>query len=168
MSSNVDPADPTGELTFRISEEVIRRRHLNIAWGIVFGVALCLITLRGHAVNSDKYNDTLLVSVLAFVILFCLFNLVGHVRYVRKSRKHHLEVGDDSLTFVTGADESVLPLSEVALAEQQSRMREGPSLMMRLKNKRIVRLVGYERQEELIALVSQRIARAQASAPRGE
>jgi hypothetical protein len=168
MSSEMDPMEPAGERTFRISEAVIRRRHLNIAWGIVFGVALCLITLRGHAVNSDKYNDTLLVSVLAFVILFCLFNLVGHARYVRKSRKHHLEVGDDKVTFVTGANESILPLSEVALVEQQSRMREGPSLMMRLKNKRIVRLVGYERQEELIALVSQRIANVQASAPRGE
>ena len=168
MSSHPDPVEPTGKRTFRISEAVIRRRHLNIVWGIVFGAALCLITLRGHAVNSDKYNDTLLVSVLGFVILFCLFNLAGHVRYVRNSRKHHLEVGDDNVTFVTGADESVLPLTEVAQAEPQSRMREGPSLMMRLKNKRIVRLVGYERQEDLIALVSQRIARVQASSPRGE
>ncbi len=160
--------EPNAEQTFRISEAVIRRRHLNTAWGIVFGVALCAITLRGHAVDSDKYNDTLLVSVVAFVILFCLFNLAGHIRYVRNSRKHHLEVGEDSVTFVTGDDESVLPLSEVALAEPQSRLREGPSLMMRLKNKRIVRLVGYERQEDLIELVTQRIARTRASAPQCE
>ena len=53
----------------------------------------------------------------------------------------------------------------MALAEQQSRLREGPSLMLRLKNKRIVRLAGYERQEELIALVGQSIARIQASNP---
>ena len=36
--------------------------------------------------------------------------------------------------------------------------------MMRLNNKRIVRLVGYERQQALIELVSQRIAGMQASA----
>ena len=168
LSSVNSEVEPNAHRTFRISEEVIRKRHLSAAWGIVFGVALCAITLRGHAIDSNKYNDTLLVSVVGFVILFCLFNLAGHFRYVRKSRKHHLEVGEDSLTFVTGADESVLPLNEVALAEQQSRLREGPSLMMRLKNKRIVRLVGYERQEALIALVSQRIASIQAPAARSE
>jgi hypothetical protein len=168
LKSEMASLEPKPERKFRISEAVIRKRNLNTAWGIVFGVALCAITLRGHAVDSDKYNDTLLLSVLGFVILFCLFNLVGHFRYVRNSRKHHLEVGEDRITFVTGADESVLPLSEVALAERQSRLREGPSLMMRLKNKRVVRLVGYERQEDLIALVSQRIASIQALASRSE
>lgn len=162
MNGKIKPVEPNTEQVFRISEAVIHKRHLNTAWGIVFGVALCAITLRGHAVDSNKYNDTLLVSVVGFVILFCLFNLVGHLRYVRNSRKHHLELGEDCITFVTGTQESVLPLSEVALVERQSRLREGPSLMMRLNNKRIVRLVGYERQEDLNALVSQRIADIQA------
>lgn len=161
----MESMEPNPEQIFRISEAVIRKRHFNTALGILFGIALCVIALRGHAVDSEKYNDTLLASVVGFVILFSLFNLVGHIRYILNSRKHHLEVGEDSITFVTGAAESLLPLNEVALAEQQSRRREGPSLMMRLKNKRIVRLVGYERQEALIALVTQRIERIQASVP---
>ena len=136
-----------------------------MALGIVFGIALCIIAFRSHAVDSDKYNDALLVSVVLLVALFVLFNLVGHIRYILNSRKHHLEVGEDRITFVTGADQSVLVLSEVALAERQSRLHEGPSLMMRLKNKRIVRLVGYERQEALTDLVTQRIARVQTSVP---
>ena len=136
-----------------------------MALGSVFGIAFCIIAFRSHAVDSDKYNDTLLVSVVLLVALFGLFNLVGHIRYFLNSRKHHLEVGEDRITFVTGADQSVLMLSEVASAEQQSRLHEGPSLMMRLKNKRIVRLVGYERQEALTDLVIQRIARVQTSVP---
>ena len=164
MDSEIETVAPSPETTFRISDAVIRKRHLNIVVGIVLGVALCLITLRGHAIDSDKYNDTLLLSIVGFVILFCSFNLFGHMRYVRNSRRHHLQVGEDRITFVTGANESVLKLSDVAQAEPQSRFREGPSLMMRLNNKRIIRLVGYERQQALIELVSQRIAGMQASA----
>lgn len=165
MNREIEPKLPNTERVFRISEAVIRRRHFNTALGIVFGVALCIIAFRSNAVDSDTYNDTLLVSVVLVVALFGLFNLVGHIRYFLNSRKHHLEVGDDRITFVTGANQTVLTLSEVASTEQQSRLNEGPSLMMRLKNKRIVRLVGYEGQEALNDLVIQRIAHVKSSVP---
>ena len=168
MNSKTQSMEPNAEWIFRISKAVIRKRNFNTALGLALGVALCVIALQGHATDSDRYNATLLASIVGFVIIFCLFNLVGHMRYIVNSRKHHLEVGEDCLTFVTGTAESVLPLSEVAMAEQQSRLREGPSLMMRLKNKRIVRLVGYERQEALNALVTQRITRIQVSVPPSE
>jgi len=125
--------------------------------GTVLGIALCIVVLQGHAFDRDTYNDTLLFSVVVFIALFSLVNLAGHIRFVLNSRKHHLEVGEDRIIFVTGSNLSILMLSEVAFAEQQSRMREGPSLMMQLKNKRIVRLVGYERQEALIEMVRQQI-----------
>lgn len=163
MNSKTESVEANAERIFYISEAVIRKRHINTAVGIVLGIALCLIALRGNAVDSDRYNDTLLASIVGFVVLFCLFNLLGHIRYTVNSRKHHLEVGEECVTFVTGTKETVLTLSDVALVEQQSRWREGPSLMMRLKNKRIVRLVGYERQEALNALVAQRIARIEAA-----
>jgi len=146
---------------FHISKAATRNRHFNVLLGMLLAITLCIIVLTGHAVDSNKFNKTLLVSVVAFVALFGLFNLAGHIRYFHKSRMHHLEVGEDRLTFVTGADHSVLMLSEVARVERQSRWREGPSLMMQLKNKRIVRLVGYEHQEALSDLVTQRIARVQ-------
>ena len=165
MKSKTEFMGPGSERYFRISEGEIRKRQVNTGLGIVLGVALCVIALQGNAADSQRYNDTLLVSIVGFVIIFCLFNLVAHIRYIVNSRKHHLELGEDCITFVTGTTESVLPLTEVALVEQQSRLREGPSLMLRLKNKRIVRLTGYERQEALIALVSQSIARIQASDP---
>jgi len=154
----MESMQPNSDRIFRISKASIRKRHFNTLTGIVFGIALCFIVLYGHTVDSDRYNDTLLFSVVVFVFLFCLFNLVGHARYLLNSRKHHLEVGEDDITFVTGSDLSILKLGDVAWAEQQSRLREGPSLMMQLKNKRIVRLVGYERQEALTELVNQRIA----------
>lgn len=165
MNSETESMEPGAERFFRISDAVIRKRQFNTALGIVLGVALCVIAFQGHAADSQQYNATLLVSIVGFVIIFCLFNLVAHIRYIVNSRKHHLEIGEDCVTFVTGTTESVLPLIEVALVEQQSRLREGPSLMLRLKNKRIVRLAGYERQEALIALVTQSIARIQASDP---
>ena len=168
MNSEMESMEPNAERIFRVSEAMIRKQHFNMAVGILLGVALCVIAWRGHAAASEKYNATLLASIVVFVLIFGLFNLAGHIRYTLKSRKHHLEVGEDSVTFVTGTTESVLPLKEVALAERQSRLREGPSLMMRLKNKRIVRLAGYERQEALIDLVTTRIARIQASVPPSE
>ena len=168
MNSKTESMVPGAEPFFRISEAAIRKRQFNTALGIVLGVALCVIALQGNAADSQRYNATLLVSIVGFVIIFCLYNLLAHIRYIVNSRKHHLEIGEDCITFVTGTNESVLTLSDVALVEQQSRLREGPSLMMRLKNKRIVRLVGYERQEALNALVTQRIARIQVSVPPGE
>jgi hypothetical protein len=165
VNKEIEPMQSNTDRVFRISEAVIRRRHINTALGIVFGIALCIIAVGSNAVDSDKYNDTLMASVVLVVAVFGLFNLVGHLRYFLNSRKHHLEVGEDRITFVTGSDQSVLELSEVASAEQQSRLYEGPSLMMRLKNKRIVRLVGYECQEALADLVIQRIAWVQTSAP---
>ena len=123
---------PNTEQIFRISKSVIRKRHFNAALGTVFGIALGIIALYSNSVDRDRYNDTLVVSIVIFIVLFCLFNLVAHIRYVLNSRKHHLEVGEDRITFVTGSNLSVLVLSEVARAEQQSRLREGPSLMMQL------------------------------------
>ena len=157
MNTNVEPSQSSTERTFRISKAAIRRKHFNMVLGTGLGIALCIVVLQGHAVDRDTYNDTLLFSVVVFIALFSLFNLAGHIRFVLNSRKHHLEVGEDRIIFVTGSDLSILMLSEVAFAEQQSRLREGPSLMMQLKNKRIVRLVGYERQEALIEMVRKQI-----------
>lgn len=157
MNRNVAHLPPRTERTFRISEAAIRRKHFNTGLGIVLGIALCVVVLQGHAVDRDTYNDTLLISVVVFIALFSLFNLAGHIRFVLNARKHHLEVSEDRIIFVTGSNLSVLMLNEVTFSEQQSRLREGPSLMMQLKNKRIVRLVGYERQEALTKLVGQRI-----------
>ena len=165
MNKELQPMQPGTEQIFRISAAVIRKRHFNTALGTLFAIVLCVIVMRANAIDSDKFNDILLFSVVLVIALFGLVNLVGHIRYVLKSRKHHLELGEDRITFVTGTDQSVLMLSEVVLAEQQSRLREGPSLMMRLKNRRIVRLVGYDRQEALTESVTRRIARVQNSAP---
>jgi len=149
------------ELTFHISKAAVRKRHINALLGLVFAIALCVIALQGHAIDSNKYNEALTVSIVTFVALFGLFNLLGYIRYLLKSRKHHLEVGEDRLTFVTGSDHSVLMFDDVVLAERQSRRREGPSLMIQLRNKRIVRLVGYARQGDLTDLVTKRIAYVQ-------
>lgn len=153
---------------YRISQAVIRKRHYNTSLGIVLAIALCAIALQGHVDDSSMYNETLLFSIVVFVALFGLVNLAGHIRYVLRSRKHHLVVGKDRITFVTGDDQSVLLLSDVALAERQSRRREGPSLMMQLKNKRIVRLVGYDRQDELIEAVTTGIDEAKSSVTAGD
>ena len=158
MSHHDGPMHPESERYFRIAPSELRKRHINVILGLLFGVALCWLVFNAHSADSDKYNETLLYSVVVFVVLFCMVNLLGHIRYCLNSRKHHLEVGDDRITFVTGADRSVLLLSDVVLSERQSRLREGPSLMMQLENKRIVRLVGYKRQEDLLDLVSQRLA----------
>ena len=67
-----------------------------------------------------------------------------------------MEVGQDRITFTTGQKRSVLNLAEVLLVEPQKRLGEGPSLMMKLKNRRVVRLEGYERQAHLMTLVAER------------
>lgn len=153
------------ERIFHLSKAAMGKRHFNALMGALLAIALCSLAVYGHATDSNRYNEVLLVSIVAFIALFGLFNLAGHIRYFLKSRKHHLEVGEDRLTFVTGDNQSVLMFSEVAWSERQSRRREGPSLMVQLKNKRIVRLVGYEHQKDLSDLVTQRIARVQSTSP---
>ncbi|MBF0590047.1 MAG: hypothetical protein HQL53_13075 [Magnetococcales bacterium] len=144
--------------TFRVAAAEIRRRNMNLIVGGVLGTIFCVLVYMGHLQQSEKYNAVLLLSVLAFFGLFAVIHVTGHVRYVLKIRRHVLEVHDDGIWFRTGDEESRLDLQDVAIAQPQKRWREGPSLMMKLKNNRVIRLVGYEEVERLTELVLARIA----------
>ena len=147
--------------TFRISAASLRQRNRNTAAGLLFAVALCLIVGRALLNSDDTYYKTLLGAVILTVILLGLIQFTGHVRLLRKSRRHQIVVGEDRIYFRTGEDQTILILADVLLVERQRRIREGPSLMMRLRNGRFVRLEGYEQQEQLTELVAERFGAAE-------
>nr|CRH06805.1 exported protein of unknown function [Candidatus Magnetococcus massalia] len=149
-------------MLYRISQAERKKRHINMALGILFAIVLCLVAWQAHESNSDKYNATLFISIVAFTILFGLVNFYGYLKYLIKADKHGLRLEEAGLCFIQGEDESRLPFSEVILMERQNRFREGPSLMLRLQNRRIVRLVGYDEMEQLIQEVMEGVKRVEA------
>ncbi len=143
--------------TFRISSAEIARRNRNFIQGAFFGIVLCLLVYMGHLQSAEKYNSVLLLSILTFVGLFALFHLYGHLRYVRKIRHHVLRLERTAIQFKTGDEVSRLPWSDIAYTKSQKRWREGESLMIKLKNGRIIRLVGYEEMSRLAFSIKDRL-----------
>ena len=161
--SNSDPGQPETQ-QFELSAADIRRRHMNAGLGVALGALLCTLAWTGYGPDSDKHNLALVASTFLFVGLFGLFTVGSHIRYVLNARKHKLEVGTDVLTFVLGLERTALRYIDVMKLDRQERMREGPSLRLTMRNVRYVRLVGYEDQEQLMALVEARVAQAKAAA----
>lgn len=160
---NDDAERASEDQIFRVSRTHVRARNRNTMVGFVLAVALCLIVWRARVASSDEYNATLMTAVIAFVVLFGVVHLAGHIRYTLNSSRHQVEVGQDRITFTTGQERTVLNLAEVLLVESQKRLGEGPSLMMKLRNRRVVRLEGYERQAHLMTLVTERCEQISAS-----
>ncbi|MBF0620462.1 MAG: hypothetical protein HQL54_00900 [Magnetococcales bacterium] len=131
-------------MEFRVGVEEIKKRNRNLVLGGVFAGILVLITWMGHQRSSEQYNATLLFSVLVFVVLATVINLIGHVRYLKRIRNHVLMVQKGVIIFRTGKNDTQLKVTDIQSLQQQKRWREGPSILLRLKNKRIIRLVGYE------------------------
>ena len=104
----------------------------------------------------EPFRAMLLGLVLLSLVLFGVVHLVGYVQYLRRSRTHRVEVGEDCLYFTTEGKRTRLDLRDVLLIERQNRLGEMVSLMLRLRNQRHVRLEGYEDQERLMDLVAQR------------
>lgn len=138
---------------FTIDPAQVRRGTRNTGLGLVLALVLSALAWQSARAPGEQYNSLLFASVVLFVGLFGLYTMVAHARYVMHSRSHSLEVGPDGATFATGGDTSELPWADVVRVERQSRMREGPSVVLYLKNGRFIRLVGYTDQERLTELV---------------
>lgn len=146
-----------------LSSGDIRGRHLNVGVGLILGILLCCVAHWGYGPDSATPSQLVVVGVYLFVSVFGAYVVLGHLRYVRKSRTHRLDVTPQRLVFNTGDDVSALNLEDVAELDRHSRVREGPSLRLQLKNGRYVRLVGYQDQDSLMTLVEQQVERIRAA-----
>ena len=113
--------------------------------------------------TTEPFRAMLLGLFLLCLVLFGVAHLVGYVHYLRRSRTHRVEVEEDCLHFTTEGERTRLDLRDVLLIERQKRLGEMVSLMLRLRNKRHVRLEGYEDQERLMDLVAERFDAVSAS-----
>lgn len=150
---------PPPENRFTISQDTIRLRRRNTILGTFLAIALGVVLWRFQA-QSAPFNALLLGLMLLTLALLTVIQFAGTFRYLRRSASHHLEVGEDSLVFVTHGERTELKLQDVLLIDRQKRLGDAISLMMRLRNQRIVRLEGYERQGLLMDLVTERFERA--------
>lgn len=138
-------------IKFTISPESIRKRNKNILWGGLFSMLLAAVVIYGHSQSPDKYNQTLLWSVVGFVVLGNLVNLYRHLRYLRLIRNHHLEVHPGSVQFWTGGEKTELDLKDVAGLFIYRKRGALEHIQVRLKNNRGIRLEGYGDLEQLAA-----------------
>ena len=136
---------------FTISDESIRKRNRNVLLGGLFSLLLAGVVTYGHYESPDRYNQTLLWSVLGFVLIGNLVNFYRHLRYLRLSRDHRIEVYPGSAQFWTAGDKTELDLKDVAGLFFYRRRGELQHIQVRLKNNRGIRLEGYADLEHLAA-----------------
>lgn len=144
-------------MNYTICPEEIRKRSRNITWGVVLSAALAGLTVVQNNRNPDTYNRTLLWSVVGFLIVANVVNLIRHLRYVRLSKTHRIDVLDDSIQFVTRGELTELQLDEVAAVREFRRGNKLQHIQVLLKNKRGIRLEGYGDLEGLARLLRQKL-----------
>ncbi len=144
-------------MEFTIGRTEIRKRNRNVVGGLVFGSMLAALIVVQNQRSPDVYNTTLLWSVVGFVVIANVVNLVRHLRYVRLTKSHRLEVLDDSIRFVTGNEMTELQLEDVAAIRLFHRRKELLHIQVLLKNKRGIRLEGYDDLEGLSRLLQNRV-----------
>ena len=159
-----EPTPDADDVTsFVLSKADIWSRHYNVGLGLLLGIGLSIVASWGYGAESAEPNALVPLVANLFVAIFGTYVLVSHLRYVYNSRRHHLDVTPETITFRTGFDTSSLRLADVVDMQRERRLREGPSLKLQLVTSRFVRLVGYEDQERLMALVEKYVERARAA-----
>lgn len=148
-------------MSYTISEESLRIRKKNILWGNLFSVALVVVTVAGHLRYPETYDDVLLWSVAAFVLIGNLINYYRHHRYLRMIRNHRIELDGDNVLFWTGGEKSILDVKQIAALTFYRKKGKVQHIQLKLRNNRGIRLEGYGKLEELGFAIADRIPRQQ-------
>ena len=147
-------------MRFTISESSLQVRKKNIIWGLVFSGMLIVAIGIGHMRYPETYNDVLLWSVAAFVVLGNLINYYRYHRYLRLVRNHWIEVDGDNVEFWTGGEKSGLDVQDISALTVYSRKGEVDHVQVKLRNNRGIRLEGYAELEQLGCAIADMIPAA--------
>ena len=145
---------------FTISPESLRERSRNIAYGLVLSIGLASLVYWGHIQFPKSFNNTLLVSVVLFVVAANLINYVRHRRYLRLVKDHWIEIQPERVRFHAAGTITELDLEDVAALNFYRRRGARRHVQIKLKDNRGIRLEGYGDMEVLVKALKARIPAA--------
>jgi hypothetical protein len=145
---------------FSISQESLRERSRNIAYGLLLSLGLALMVYWGNLHFPQSFNYALLVSVVLFVVFANLINYVRHRRYLRLARDHWLEVRPDRVSFQSAGNVTELDLTDVAALNVYRRRGRPYLIQIKRKDNRGIRLEGYSDMEGLCSALKRLIPSA--------
>ena len=139
---------------FIVGEQEIRKRNKNLLWGLLLSVFLAvLIVIENHR-DPVTYNNTLLWSILGFLVIANIVNYFRHLRYVKLIGTHRVELNNNKIIFITGDNQSELDTSDIAIMQMYRRSNRLQHIQLRLMNNRGIRLEGYDQLESMAALIA--------------
>ncbi|MBT8439585.1 MAG: hypothetical protein KJO91_07640 [Gammaproteobacteria bacterium] len=144
-------------MRYSISETSLQTRKKNIFLGALFSLVLAAVITAGHIQYPETYNDIVLWSVIFMVVVGNLVNYYRYRRYLRLVKDHRIEIGDDKVTFFTGADKSVLETKEIVALTFYRRKEQVEHIQLKLRSGRGIRLEGYADLEQLGGAIADRI-----------
>jgi hypothetical protein len=136
-------------MSYTISEASLQIRKKNILLGMLFSLMLVAVIGTGHMQYPETYNDVLLWSVIAFVIIGNAINYYRYHRYLRKVEGHRVEVKGKQVLFFTGGEKSALKVKDIAALTFYRKKGAVDHIQLKLRNNRGIRLEGYGELEEL-------------------
>ncbi len=128
---------------------------------MLFSLLLAILIVAGRIQYPEDYNDVLLWSVAAFIVLGNLINYYRYNRYLRLIKDHRIEITDDKVLFWTGGEKSELNISDITMLTFYRSKGELKHIQLKLKNNRGIRLEGYTAQEQLGQSIAQKIPQEQ-------
>jgi hypothetical protein len=156
QQSHQQPAE-TPQSVFTIGEGEIKIRNRNILWGLLFSLLLAAVITVENYRDPASYNNTLLWSILGFLVLANLVNYFRHLRYLRLIRKHQVKVEDNKIIFHTDDQVSELDTSSIAIMQLYRGKNGLQHIQLRLKNNRGIRLEGYDQLGTMADLIAARL-----------
>jgi hypothetical protein len=145
---------------FTISPESLRERSRNITYGLVLSIGLASLIYWGHIKFPQSFNNTLLVSVILFLVAANLINYVRHRRYLRLVKDHWIQIQPDRVRFHAAGTITELDLEEVAAVTVYRRRGAARHVQIKRKDNRGIRLEGYGDMEGLVQALKTRIPAA--------
>lgn len=142
-------------MIFRIGHEELVKRRKNNWLGLLFSIGMMVLLAAANAHNQERYNDFLFGSVVLFLVLANMINLVRHVQWSRTIAHHHIEAGESGLTFVKGEEKTHLPGDQINSMRTKEKNGATTVVFMELANGNRIRLEGYTDMNGLAAAIRQ-------------
>lgn len=139
---------------FIIGSQEVGKRNRNLLWGALLSLLLAAVITIGNYRDPVTYNNALLWSILAFLVLANLVNILRYLRYLKLIRKHRVEIEKNKIVFYTGDHTSELDMSNITIMQMYRNTNKLLHIQLRLKNNRGIRLEGYERLETMASLIA--------------
>ena len=142
-------------MTFTIGPDEIAKRKKNILLGLGFSVGLTALIGYANGVDSMKYNDILLGSVVFFLVFANIINAFRFFQWLKQIPTHRIQMSNGALHFYKGSAVSTLKPDNIAKLKLRKKNGSLITITVTLNIGNKIRLEGYNDMEGLLAAFQQ-------------